>query len=145
MERTANLCQERMGMRAEFVSRNEEDISADSLAACLHSFYPGPETLFETIAIEMDEGIPKGERWHKKLLLQMSSEIPGRRCQVISEKSFDRLEAFRAFRHLFRNLYTHHLNPEGVFNLTSALQQTWSSVKIDLQNFIDFLEKADEC
>ncbi|MFO7761594.1 MAG: hypothetical protein R6V20_08300 [Desulfobia sp.] len=72
IDRTAAICQNRMARVQEFTSRNEEDILADSLAACLHSVYSGIEGLFKTIAVEIDGGLPKGDRWHKRLLVQMS-------------------------------------------------------------------------
>jgi hypothetical protein len=140
---TVQICQQRMRKRNEFAANNNEDILADSLAACLHSFYSGLENLFKTIALELDESIPKGDRWHKKLLWQMATPIPQNRDRVLSERSLKYLEEFRAFRHLFRNLYTHNINPERVFLLGGKLPESWQSIQHDLNNFINFLEKID--
>lgn len=140
---TVEACINRINRRADFISRHEEDILADSLAACLHYFYTGLESIFETIATEVDGGSPRGESWHKKLLTQMSAEIPQVRCPVISPISQEQLEAFRAFRHLFRNLYTHKVNPDRIFLLAGELQMTWQTVKADLHNFLSFLAGLD--
>lgn len=142
--RIVKVCEERLKIKKEFAARKEEDILADSIAACLHSFYTGLESLFETIATELDEGIPKGDRWHKNLLLQMASEIHQTRCQVISDESLEKLEAYRAFRHLFRNLYTQNLNPDRIFELCSELAPAWKQVKKDIKAFLGYLEKMDE-
>jgi len=143
IDRTAKICVDRSRKRAQFAASEAEDILADSLAACLHSFYSGLENLFQAIALELDEGLPKGEKWHKRLLTQMSVEIPRVRPAVISRRSFDYLEAFRAFRHLFRNLYTHNLAPERVFALAASISDAWQPVLNDLRAFLRFLEELD--
>jgi len=141
---TVEVCHLRLERRAEFIARHEEDILADSLAACLHSFYTGLESIFESIANEVDGGVPRGDAWHKKLLLQMTAEIAEVRGPAISANSQERLEAFRAFRHLFRNLYTHKVNPERIFQLAGELHETWQLVLTDLQNFLNFLAGLDD-
>lgn len=141
---TVEVCHYRLARRADFTARHEEDILADSLAARLHSFYTGLENIFENIATEVDGGIPPGDSWHKKLLTQMSVGIPHVRDPVITTISQERLEAFRAFRHLFRNLYTHKMNPDRIFLLANELQETWRIVLMDLQNFLNFLLGLDD-
>ncbi|MGM0682456.1 MAG: hypothetical protein ACQES8_09615, partial [Thermodesulfobacteriota bacterium] len=73
IDRTAAICQNRMARLPEFTSRNEEDILADSLAACLHSVYSGIEGLFKTIALEIDGGSKTGIN-HGLLLISRNSE-----------------------------------------------------------------------
>ncbi len=141
IDRTVNICHHRWSRKDEFSANNSEDILADSLAACYHSYYSGLENLFQSIALEIDESLPKGERWHKKLLVQMATQIPSIRERILSEKSFKHLDEFRAFRHLFRNLYTHNINPERVFLVGKNLRSSWHHVQSDLNNFISYLEK----
>lgn len=140
---TVEVCLNRLERRPEFISRHEEDILADSLAACLHSFYTGLESIFESIATEVDGDIPRGDRWHKKLLTQMSTEIPQVRRPVITTVSQEQLEAFRAFLHLFRNLYTHKVKPDRIFLLAGELKETWKNVRTNLDNFLTFLTGLD--
>lgn len=140
---TVEVCLNRLERRSEFISRHEEDILADSLAACLHSFYTGLESIFESIATEVDGDIPRGDSWHKKLLTQMSTEIPQMRRAVITIVSQEQLEAFRAFRHLFQNLYTHKVNPDRIFLLAGELKETWKNVRTNLDNFLTFLTGLD--
>lgn len=139
LEQTVNLCAARLERRNEFAALGTEDILADSMAACLHSFYTGLESLLETIAQEFDE-LPQGSQWHKKLLLIMSSEAPGIRPAVLSESTCVMLDEFRAFRHLFRNLYVHSLRPERIFILAKSIEPAWRAVKGDLTGFQQFLE-----
>lgn len=136
---TVEACLNRLERRPEFISRHEEDILAGSLAVCLHSFYTG----LERIATEDDGDIPRGDSWHKKLLTQMSTEIPQVRRAVITTVNQEQLEAFRAFRHLFRNRYTHKVNPDRIFLLAGELQETWENVRRNLDNFFTFLTGLD--
>jgi len=141
---TVEVCHYRLERRVDFIARQEVDILADSLAACLHSFYTGLESIFESIANEVDGGVPRGDNWHKKLLTQMSAEVIPVRGPVITVTTQERLEAFRAFRHLFRNLYTHKVNPDRIFQLAGELHETWRAVQSDLLNFLNFLRGIDD-
>jgi len=142
LNRTVALCLARLGKRHEFAQNGHEDILADSLAACLHSFYTGLENLLETIAAELDE-LPQGPQWLKRLLDIMTAEIPGIRPTVLSETSRDLLDDFRSFRHRFRNLYTHSLRPELVFALAGSLEETWRRTRADLETFLAAMEGQD--
>jgi hypothetical protein len=42
----------------------------DGVALNLHSFYSGTERIFELIAANVDDILPKGENWHQALLKQ---------------------------------------------------------------------------
>lgn len=142
LDRTVALCLARLERRQEFAQAGTEDILADSLASCLHSFYTGLENLLETIALELDE-LPQGPQWHKRLLSIMTIEVPGIRPPVLTRESQEMLDDFRAFRHLFRNLYTHNLRPERVFGLAQTLAVTWRLTKADLTHFLDILRNLD--
>ena len=81
-----------------------------SVASDLHSLYQGVERIFEAFAKSIDRTVPSGDRWHKKLLVQMTEEIPGIRPAVISEETRMALDSYRTFRHLARNIYTFNLD-----------------------------------
>ena len=141
LAQTATRCGTRLARRQEFAATGAEDILADSLASCLHSFYTGLESLLEAIAADLDE-LPDGAQWHKRLLQVMSMEVAGVRPAVLSPESHHALDDFRSFRHLFRNLYTHNLKPERVFELALVLASTWRLVQSDLMEFHEFLGEA---
>lgn len=142
LEKILALCTDRLARRHDFRRAGTEDILADSVASCLHSFYSGIENLLGTIATELDE-LPQGPQWHKRLLVVMTLDVPGVRPAVLSEKSRTALDEFRAFRHLFRNLYTHALQPDRVFDLCGRLGAVWGEVRADLKAFIDTLGELD--
>jgi len=85
-----------------------------SVAFDLHSFYQGVERIFEAFAKSIDRTVPSGDRRHKRLLVQMTEEIPGIRPAVISEETRTALDSYRTFRHLARNIYTFNLEAERV-------------------------------
>ena len=91
--------------------RNADDYYLDGVALNLHGCYGGLERIFELIAAVIDGAKPKGENWHQALLAQMTEEVPGVRPAVISQATFERLDAYRGFRHVVRNVYSYNFEP----------------------------------
>ncbi|HIC88970.1 MAG TPA: hypothetical protein EYP04_06170, partial [Anaerolineae bacterium] len=94
-----------------------DDLYLDGVALNLHGFYTGLERVFELIASEIDLGKPAGSSWHQELLRQMSAEVPRVRPAVISPQTRDRLDEYRGFRHVVRNVYTYNLDTERIQRL----------------------------
>jgi len=112
-----------------------------SVAFDLHSFYQGVERIFEAFAKSIDRTVPSGDRWHKRLLVQMTEEIPGIRPAVISEETRTALDSYRTFRHLARNIYTFNLDAERIRSLVENLPDTVEKVCNDVSVFLDFIKK----
>lgn len=121
--------------------RPHESAYLDSVALNLHGFYSGVERLLELIARHVDQSLPKGETWHRELLLQMKDALADIRPAVIGEGNALALDEFRRFRHLVRNLYTMSLAPERMARLMSVLPELWSGLRSELLAFADFLEE----
>ena len=134
--------------RAEWLQSKAEtsgdDGFFDGVALNLHGFYSGVERIFEDIARTMERSIPKGVEWHQDLLLQMSAEISSIRPPVLSMDTRDCLDEYRGFRHVVRNVYTFHLRPARLQELTTRLRQCYQAVECDLSDFIIFLEQVSE-
>lgn len=142
LDRLVATCLDRYARKAEFAKSGSEDILADSLATCLHSFYSGLERIFEAVAREIDGTFGRSAEWHRELLQAVSVDRPGKRPALISEESYRWLEEYRSFRHLFRHLYTHHIDPARIFKLMDGLETDWKRVRRDLLLFKAFLESA---
>ena len=112
--------------------KSGDDYYIDSVALNLHGFYSGLERIFELIASSVDSRMPTDKEWHKDLLYQMAQEVPQVRPAVISEKSRSRLDEFRGFRHVVRNVYTFKFDPEKVEKLATDVPGL----------FADFLQQA---
>ena len=124
----------------EKAKKREDDFYLDSVALNLHGFYSGLERIFEKIAASVDGSVPAGANWHKELLNQMSMEIAGIRPAVISSDLKHKLEEYRGFRHVVRNVYTYHLNPEKVEPLVDHVQEVFSNSEKELSAFAEFLQ-----
>jgi hypothetical protein len=121
---------------------DQKDYYLDSVALNLHGFYNGLERIFELIARQLDPTFPLGERWHKDLLNQMSSDIPQVRPKVISPVTAALLGELLAFRHLLRNIYAFKLDEKPLERLVSILIDILPYIKQDLEIFCDLLSIA---
>lgn len=119
---------------------DEEDLLLDSVALNLHAFYSGIESLLEHIARSVDGHLPSGQAWHRQLLRQMAAEIATTRPAVVSENVCRKLDEYRRFRHLVRNVYTIHLLPDRLSNLVCELPSLWQQTRAEMSAFADFLE-----
>ncbi len=106
----------------------------------LHGFYSGIERIFEHLAGTLDGNLPQGENWHKVLLVQMSKEVPGIRPAVISLQTLKRLDEYRGFRHVVRNVYTYHFDEAKLEKLVLGAGEVFAQVKMELLAFADFLD-----
>lgn len=120
-----------------------DDYYLDSVALNLHSIYSGLERIFERIATAIDSSLPSGTNWHRELLNQMAIEVPGIRPAVISSDLKEKLEEYRGFRHVVRNVYTYRLKPEKIEGLVSMLNTVMAKVETDITGFANFLQSIE--
>jgi len=118
----------------------EQTVYLDAIALNLHSFYSGLERLFELIARHLDGAVPESETWHRDLLQQMKNDVAGVRPALIDPQNAERLDEFRRFRHLVRNIYTTNLSAAKMAGLLQVLPELWPTLKDQLLAFADFLE-----
>ena len=121
---------------------DDRDLYLDSVALNLHGFYAGLERLFELTCRHVDGRIPTGPGWHEELIKQMAMDLEGTRPAVLSTGSAQRLDEYRRFRHLVRNVYATNLLPERVACLVTGLPDTWGVLRAELAAFADFLDAA---
>jgi hypothetical protein len=123
--------------------RSGDDFYLDSVALNLHGFYSGIERIFERLAETLDGSLPKGENWYQALLVQMSKEVPGIRPAVISQQSLKRLDEYRGFRHVVRNVYTFHFDEAKLEKLVAGVEEAFAQVRVELLAFADFLDAQE--
>lgn len=131
---------ERVDTAWKRAQESTEDFYLDSVALNLHSFYTALERVFELVAAEIDQSKPRGENWHQALLQQMALEIPLVRPRLISPETKDRLEEYRGFRHVVRNIYTFRLSPNKMKPLVDGLDTVFTQAKAEIESFLSFLE-----
>lgn len=126
----------------EKAKTQHDDYYLDGVALNLHGFYSGLEKIFEKVAANVDGTLPTASNWHQELLRQMTLEVDGIRPAVISEETRDMLEDYRGFRHVVRNVYTYHLNPEKMEHLISNVDVVLEKLTAELLDFAVFLQAA---
>lgn len=109
----------------------------------LHSFYNGIEKIFLVIARNIDKKVPDESKWHKRLLVQMTTANESR-CAVLSREMKDRLLDYLAFRHFFRHTYSFHLEWEEMEDLVKSIGDVWSSFSSEISAFLSSLRKPEE-
>ncbi len=119
-----------------------DDYYLDGVALNLHGFYSGIERIFELIAAIVDGVKPKGENWHQGLLQQMASEVVEVRPAVISKSTYNKLDVYRGFRHVVRNVYTFNFDSVKIESLVKETPQVFSQIQAELLAFAEFLEQA---
>lgn len=115
-----------------------------TLALNLHGFYTGVERCFEEIARQLDETVPSGTDWHRRLLRQMSAELPNLRPPVVQVITRQAIDEYRSFRHVVRNVYTFDLQPNRVVALAEKLPDCFAALKRDVTAFVAFLISVSE-
>ena len=124
---------------AQNVDPNLVEVTA--LASVLHSFYTGVETIFQTIAKNIDGTIPTGARSHSELLAQMASSTQRRRAIVDADLEV-RLANYLGFRHFYRHAYSYLLDWEELEGLVGDLDETWTHLKEHIEQLLQDLEQA---
>jgi len=107
-------------------------------ADILEDFYLAAENIFKIIAEDIDQSLPSGEQWHKKLLRQMTIETSLR--PPLFEREFgNELSDYLKFRHLKRNIYGFMLDWEKMSPLVEKLPQTIKKIKSSVHTFFELL------
>ena len=127
----------------ERAKKRDDDYYLDGVALNLHGFYSGLERIFERIASDIDGSVPSGTNWHRELLNQMAIEVPSIRPAIISSELKEKLEEYRGFRHVVRNVYTYRLNPEKIEGLVVRLNTVLEKTETDIIGFARFLQSVE--
>ncbi len=120
-------------------NRPVEDRDMMLMAAYLHHFYTGLESIFERISRDFDGGVSKRGDYHRELLRSMAIEIDGVRPRVISSELAEELDDYRKFRHLFRHAYAGELRWKKMFHLAENTCVIYSLAETSLKGFISFV------
>jgi hypothetical protein len=149
IEMLKGLVEDELSMLAQ-VAEEMEDLLATrtdpptrvelrAMAGMLHEFYTGVESIFERIAIQLGEGLPRGEYWHTDLLNQMAEARAGQRSAVIDEPLRARLKDYLDFRHFFRHAYGFVLEWPRMCLLAEGMGETLEQLRKQLAVFFETL------
>ncbi len=110
-----------------------------AIGSILHDVYSGAEGICQHIAKEIDRQIPVGANWHRDLLDQMTKPLSKTRPVVIQPETAVLLEKYRAFRHVFRNIYGPKLDWTQMKPLLDNAATAIDAFANDVEQFIAFL------
>ncbi len=125
---------------------NDEEVSNyDKMVVgyLLHSFYNGCENIFRSVARFFENEVEAGA-WHKDLLRRMKLEIPEYRPRLISDKLYNLLDDFRAFRHRFRHSYSFELDWEREKVVAKRLEPAFQMLQDEVSAFLAKLDSLSE-
>lgn len=117
----------------------DDSASVRIIGSILHDYYSAIESIFKTVAINIDKSSHRGDQWHKELLERMTLDVPGLRVPVISTETAQKLNHYRSFRHVFRNVYGFELSFKRIRELLELLPDASASLEKDLNNFISHM------
>lgn len=109
-------------------------IELSALGAFLHSFYTGIENLFRRVALELEEEMPRGDAWHRRILRQMAEPAPSRPA-FISHDLEERLTPYLQFRHVFRQAYSFQLQWQKMAPLVLSSEKLFEQVRTEITSF----------
>ena len=115
----------------------------ETITTRLTDVYMGLERIFERIANEVDEHLPRGSRWHKDLLEQMAKQRPERQ-PVISQDALRLLTPLLEFRHKVNNIYADELIYENTEEHAKNIERLFQIVSDDLNLFTISLVQRKE-
>jgi len=124
----------------------DPDLKPNSLilrgkASMFSDFYSGVERIFRGIADVINGGTPQGKSWQQELLNDMKLDTPGLRPSVISEKTYQLLLNFLAFRHKFRNIGLTDFDFEEMKKIEIKFPEVHTKFKADLETFLIFVDR----
>lgn len=113
-----------------------DNIVLRATASILADFYNGVERTLKSILSELDDGLPKGDDWHRQLLTN-AKLATGVRPPIISEGMYKELVPYLGFRHVVRNAYGFELDFERVNKLAGHIAQVISDFQKEIVSFLD--------
>jgi hypothetical protein len=125
-------------IRSKFDPQAKDYSTEPAMGAYLMNFYNGIENILKRVSKEYYQTMPKGESWHKALLV-LSANPPQGKVALFNEQVLERLHSYRNFRHRFVSGYGFQLKGEKMLELIDNIQALWKDIKKAISEFWDKL------
>ena len=125
-------------IRSKFDPQAKDYSTEPAMGAYLMNFYNGIENILKRVGKEYYQTMPKGESWHKELLV-LSANPPQGKLALFNEQVLERLHSYRNFRHRFVSGYGFQLKGEKMLELIDNIQALWKDIKKAISEFWDKL------
>lgn len=114
------------------------------LASGISSIYTGIEGILAPVLAITDEFSQSGQDWHRRLLEAAVTEVPGVRPSIISEVTFETLDALRGVRHFERHNYRGKLDQEMILNNSYLILQAYTAFRKNIGDFVTRVSDAGQ-
>lgn len=105
-----------------------------AMGTYLMNFYNGIENILKRVSKEYYQTMPKGESWHKELLI-LSYRPPEGKAAIFSQNIIEKLHQYRNFRHRFVSGYGFQLKGEKMLELIDNIGPLWDDIKKAIAEF----------
>jgi uncharacterized protein YutE (UPF0331/DUF86 family) len=122
----------------------DDPVRLESVAYQIHNFYNAVEDLLRIVAVQFENQISDTSRWHQLILQRMKQEIPTVRPALLSQQSFEALNALRGFRHFFRHAYGVPIDYEQLVGNLKRVRQAFPTLEQDVERFLTQLQSHDQ-
>jgi len=109
-----------------------------AMGTYLMNFYNGVENILKRVSKEYYKTMPKGESWHRDLLV-LSCNPPKGKSAIFSQIIVEKLHPYRNFRHRFVSGYGFQLKGEKMLELIDSIGPLWDEIKRAVADFRDKL------
>lgn len=123
-------------VRSQFNPQVEDYSIEPAMGTYLMNFYRGIENILKRISRKYYLTMPKGESWHKELLV-LSFNPPEGKIAIFNQDIGERLHPYRNFRHRFVSGYGFHLKGEKMLELIDNIASLWNDIKSAISEFWD--------
>jgi len=125
-------------VRSKFDPQAKDYSIEPAMGTYLMNFYNGIENILKRVSKEYYQTMPKGESWHKELLI-LSANPPEGKVALFNPQILERLHSYRNFRHRFVSGYGFQLKGEKMLELIDNIQVLWTDIKKAISEFWDKL------
>jgi hypothetical protein len=130
-----------MGVVPKILTMNDLNAAAAASAlraTAIEGVYTGAEGVLKEILSAVGEDVTtKSDSWHARLLAQAAEANPDTtRGAILSQSVYEDLDKLRAFRHIKRSVYRHHLQARGVEENLARLQDVFPKFVDEVERFI---------
>lgn len=127
-----------LGIKENIRPQRPDYLTEPAMGTYLMNFYNGIENILKRISKEYYLIIPKGNSWHKELLILSYSASEGK-IAIFDQGIVERIIPYKNFRHRFVSGYGFHLKEEKMLELINDVGPLWDDVKMAISRFFDRL------